>query len=138
MIRTILVTDDNILDNAILRDYLYKERYNMISAVNGVEALELLEGRNVDLILLDLVMPVMDGFEFLKNFSKTHFYNEIPIIVTSSLSKAEDMDKVFKYNIFDYIIKPLDNFNRKILVNKIRKAIIFRDILKENFELKNK
>jgi hypothetical protein len=48
------------------------------------------------------------------------------------------MDKVFKYNIFDYIIKPLDNFNRKILVNKIRKAIIFRDILKENFELKNK
>jgi CheY-like chemotaxis protein len=88
MIRTILVTDDNILDNAILRDYLYKERYNMISAVNGVEALELLEGRNVDLILLDLVMPVMDGFEFLKNFSKTHFYNEIPIIVTSQPLKS--------------------------------------------------
>lgn len=131
MINTILVTDDNVLDNAILKNYLYKERFNVISALNGSEALELLESRNVDLIILDLVMPVLDGFQFLKEFSKTELYKEVPIIVASSLVDAKDIEKVLEYNIFDYVIKPLDHINRLIMVNKIRKALQFRKMLLE-------
>ncbi|MCX8130139.1 MAG: response regulator [Clostridia bacterium] len=131
MINTILVTDDNVLDNAILRNYLYKERFNVISALNGREALELLESRNVDLIMLDLVMPVMDGFEFLKLFSKTKFYNEIPIIVSSGLDDTKEIEQILSYNIYDYIIKPLDHINRLILVNKIKNAINHRNNLLE-------
>jgi len=131
MINTILVTDDNVLDNAILRNYLYAERYNLISALNGREALELVESRNLDLIILDLVMPVMDGFEFLKEFSKTEFYKEIPIIVTSSLDNAKNIEQVLSYNIYDYIIKPLDNINRMIVVNKIKNAIQYRKMILE-------
>jgi response regulator RpfG family c-di-GMP phosphodiesterase len=131
MINTILVTDDNVLDNAILRDYLYKERYNLISALNGREALELVESRNVDLIILDLVMPVLDGFEFLKLFSKTELYKEIPIIVASSLDDTKDIEKILNYNIYDYVIKPLDHINRLILVNKIKNAITYRNNLME-------
>lgn len=126
MINTILVTDDNVLDNAILRNYLYHERCNIISALNGREALELIESRNIDVILLDLVMPVMDGFEFLKEFSKTKYYKEIPIIVASSLDKTENIEEILNYDIYDYIIKPLDHINRLILVNKIRNAIKHR------------
>ncbi|MCX7921302.1 MAG: response regulator [Clostridia bacterium] len=126
MINTILVTDDNVLDNAILRNYLYNERVNLVSALNGMEALELVESRNVDLILLDLVMPVLDGFGFLKQFSKTELYKEIPIIVASSLDDAKNIEEILQYNIFDYVIKPLDHTNRLILVNKIKKAIEFR------------
>ena len=68
MINTVLVIDDNALDNAVLRNYLYNTRLNLISALNGREALDMLEGRNVDVIVLDLVMPVMDGLDFLKEF----------------------------------------------------------------------
>ncbi len=132
MISTILVTDDNVLDNAILRNYLYPERYNIISALNGREALELIESRNIDLILLDLVMPVMDGFEFLEYFSKTRYYCEIPVIVASSLDKAENIEKVLEsYDIYDYVIKPLDHINRLIVVNKIRRGIKFREMYLE-------
>jgi len=131
MINTILVTDDNVLDNAILRNYLYRERFNIISALNGREALELIEGRNIDLIILDLVMPVLDGFEFMKYFSKTPYYNEIPVIVASSLDDMRDIEKILSYEIYDYVIKPLDHNNRLILVNKIRNAIKYRNTLQE-------
>ncbi|HEX3030179.1 MAG TPA: response regulator [Clostridia bacterium] len=136
MINTILITDDNVLDNVILRDYLYKERFNVISALNGREALEMLESRNVDLIILDLVMPVLDGYGFMKQFSKTQLYNEIPVIVASSLDNTENIEKILEYDIYDYIIKPLDHFNRLILVNKIKNAIEIRKLKQELYELK--
>lgn len=129
MINTILVTDDNVLENAIIRNYLYKERYNIISALNGREALDLIESRNVDLILLDMVMPVMDGYGFMKEFSKTPYYKEIPIIITSSLDGSDNIEKILQYNIFDYIIKPLDHINRLILVNKIKTALHHRNVI---------
>lgn len=128
---TILVADDNMLDNIIIRNYLYDQGFNIITAFNGREAFEMLESRNVDLIILDLVMPVMDGFEFLKLFSKTVFYSEVPIIVASSLSTAGDIEKTLQYDVYDYIIKPLDNIHKFILVNKIRKAIQHRKNIQE-------
>jgi len=131
MINTILVTDDNVLDNAIIRNYLYKERYNIISALNGREALDLIESRNIDLILLDMVMPVMDGYEFMQVFSKTPYYKEIPVIVTSSLDSADNIKKVLEYEIFDYILKPFDNINKLIIVNKIKTALRYRNVVLE-------
>ncbi|MCX7842761.1 MAG: response regulator [Clostridia bacterium] len=136
MIRTILVTDDNVLDNAILRNYLYNERVNIISALNGREALEMVESRNIDLIILDMVMPVLDGFEFLKEFSKTQFYHEVPIIVASSLDGTKEIEKVLSYNVFDYIIKPLDHINRLILVNKIKSGLKYREACLELKKIK--
>ena len=130
MISTILVTDDNVLDNAILRNYLYKERVNIISALNGKEALDLIESRNVDLIILDIVMPVLAGFGFLEQFSKTAYSKEIPVIVASGLEMTE-IEKVLKYDIYDFIQKPLNNVNKLILVNKIRKALNYRKMLLE-------
>jgi PleD family two-component response regulator len=129
MINTILVTDDNVLDNAIIRNYLYKERYNILSALNGREALELIESRNINLILLDMVMPVMDGYEFMKEFSKTPYYKEIPIIVTVSPDGVENIENFLEYEIFDYIIKPLSHINRLILVNKIKTALKHRNLI---------
>lgn len=125
MISTILVTDDNVLDNAILRNYLYKERVNIVSALNGREALDMVESRNIDVIILDLVMPVLDGFSFLEEFCKTSFYREIPVIITSSID-MDQMEKALNYDIFDFIQKPLNKINKSVFVNKIRKAIEFR------------
>lgn len=132
MINTILVTDDNVLDNALLKKYLYDERYNLISAVNGAEALDLIESRNVDVIILDIIMPVLDGYEFLKLFSRTELYKEIPIIITSGIEDTKNIEEILNtYTIYDYIIKPLDHLNRLILVNKIRAATRYRKSLLE-------
>ncbi|HOQ36412.1 MAG TPA: response regulator [Acetivibrio sp.] len=131
MNNTILVTDDNMLDNAIIRNYLYSERYSIVSAVNGREALDLIESRNVDLIVLDLVMPVMDGYEFLKEFSKTLYYKEIPVIVATNADDPENIRKTLEYEIFDYIIKPLDNINKLIIANKIKSGLKYRNTLLE-------
>ncbi|ABN52125.1 MAG TPA: response regulator [Hungateiclostridium thermocellum] len=131
MINTILVIDDNVFDNAIIKNYLSGERYSIISAVNGREALELIESRNIDLILLDIVMPIMDGYDFLKEFSKTPYYKEIPVIVASNLDNAENIEKIFEFEIFDYIIKPLDQINKLIFLNKIKSALKYRNALSE-------
>jgi PleD family two-component response regulator len=137
MINTVLVIDDNALDNAVFRNYLYSERLNLLSALNGREALDMLEGRNVDVIVLDLVMPVMDGLEFLKAFKKTSYYNFIPVIITTSMDSEETIRSVIsEYDVFDYVIKPLDQINKMILVNKIRTAIRYRSALKELYSLK--
>ncbi len=121
--QTILIADDNILDNTVIRDYLFNERYTIISANNGLEALELIEGRRIDLIILDMVMPVMDGFDFLKQFSMTQYYKEIPIIVISSSDDDESITRVLEYDVYDYLIKPLNNINKHIFINKLRNAI---------------
>lgn len=132
MVHTILVTDDSALDNAILRNYLYPERYNMISALNGVEALELLASRNVDLILLDMMMPVLDGFGFLAEFAKTPLYGRIPIIITTGISDAESISRIVnEYQVYDYVIKPLGHIDRLIMVNKIRNALRMRSLILE-------
>jgi response regulator RpfG family c-di-GMP phosphodiesterase len=129
MNNTILVTDDNMLDNVIIRNYLYTERYSLVSAVNGREALDLIDSRNIDLILLDMVMPVMDGYEFLKEFSKTLYCKEIPVIVATSTDDPENIQKTLEYEVFDYIVKPLDNINKLILANKIKAALKYRNAL---------
>lgn len=130
MIHTLLIVDDNILDNAKIRNLLYNEKFNLLSAINGQEALDFIESRNIDLILLDIIMPVMDGFEFLELFSKTVYSKHIPIIVTTNLSDNESINKILSYNnIFDYIIKPIDKLNNKILINKIKTGISYRKLL---------
>ncbi|GAE89090.1 response regulator [Acetivibrio straminisolvens] len=131
MINTILVIDDNVFDNAIIKNYLYGERYSIVSALNGREALELIESRNIDLILLDIVMPIMDGYDFLKEFSKTSYYKEIPVIVTSNLDSTENIEKILEFEIFDYIIKPIEQINKFILSNKIKSALKYRNAILE-------
>ncbi len=130
MISTILVTDDNVLDNAIIRNYLYKERVNIVSVLNGREALDMVESRNVDVIFLDLVMPVLDGFGFLEEFCKTNLYKEIPVIITSGI-EMDQIEKVLNYDIYDFISKPISKINPMVVINKVRKAIQFRKMISQ-------
>ena len=141
MINTILVADDNTLDNAILRNFLYSERYNIISALNGREALDFLEGRNIDLIFLDVEMPVMDGREFMKLYSKTPYYGIIPVIVLTEPGQDrenEALSLLADYEVFDYVSKPLNQLNKGVLYNKIKTAIKYRMAMRENTIMKLK
>ena len=104
MEKTVMVVDDekNIVD--ILSFNLKKEGYNVIAAFDGVQALELAQNCSPDLILLDLMLPVMDGFEVCRKIRENNF--SVPIIMLTA--REEETDKVFGLEIGadDYITKP--------------------------------
>ena len=81
----ILIVDDSAINRAILADML-EERYEILEAENGVEAVELLHnyGMKISLVLLDVVMPKMDGFEVLAMMNRYHWIEEIPVIMISA------------------------------------------------------
>ena len=104
MEKTVMVVDDekNIVD--ILSFNLKKEGYNVIAAFDGGQALELAQNCSPDLILLDLMLPVMDGFEVCRKIRENNF--SVPIIMLTA--REEETDKVFGLEIGadDYITKP--------------------------------
>lgn len=115
----ILLVDDEENIRNLLSAYLKKEGYNIFHSENGVKALEVLNRESIQLIILDIMMPVMDGFETLKHIRNKW---DIPVIMLSA--KAEDEDKLFAlgFGADNYETKP---FSPKVLVAKI-KALIKR------------
>ena len=82
--RTILIVDDQEIDRMILTDFL-KNDYELLMANNGREALDVLEekGETLSAVLLDIVMPVMDGFEVLREMNDSGLLARVPVLVTS-------------------------------------------------------
>ncbi|MEG2017365.1 MAG: response regulator transcription factor [Clostridium sp.] len=117
-INILLVDDEENIRN-LLGAYLKKEGYNIFHSENGVKALEVLNREAIQLIILDIMMPVMGGFETLKHIRSKW---DIPVIMLSA--KAEDEDKLFAlgFGADNYETKP---FSPKVLVAKI-KALIKR------------
>lgn len=110
----ILVVEDNIDLLEITRVFLSRKGYNVIPAENGSEALDKLECNYIDLCVLDLMMPEMDGYEFI-DLLKRHNY-DFPIIVTTAKSAFVDMEKGFNLGADDYLVKPInyDELNLRI------------------------
>ena len=115
----VLIIDDEDLIRNVVREYCLNEGYNVLEASNGIEGLNILENNNVDIIVLDIMMPKMDGYTF---FSKMKEKYNIPTIVLSA--RNEEYDKLFGFSIGidDYLTKP---FSPKELIARI-KAILKR------------
>ncbi|MDY3769185.1 MAG: diguanylate cyclase [Lachnospiraceae bacterium] len=105
----ILIVDDSDINREILSAMLCGE-YRILEAVNGSECLEILQqqGTGISLVLLDIVMPVMDGFEVLSHMNRNHWIDDIPVILIS----GEDVDPVirraYEMGVSDYINRPFD------------------------------
>lgn len=97
--------------------------YEVLQAKNGKEALEWLEKKSdlVDLILLDIVMPVMDGFETLEKIKKDEKFKNIPIIVSTNLDNADDKREAFSLGANEYFVK--SHHTPKELVEIIHKIV---------------
>jgi len=102
---SILVVDDSKLNQEMLNRIL-KDDYTLSFAQSGVEALEMLPSVSPDLILLDIIMPIMDGFEVLAELKKSTATRSIPVIVITGMSRAEDEVKGLVLGAVDYITKP--------------------------------
>ena len=126
----ILIADDEILIRNALKEYLLVANYHVFEANDGKEVLDIIRNNCIDLILLDIMMPNMDGFSALKEIKKE---NNIPVIVLSA--RKEEYDKLlgFDLGIDDYITKP---FSPKEVMARI-KAVLKRNNMGENFTYKD-
>ena len=102
----ILVVDDNEKIRKLIEIYMKREGYRTFSAASGEEALELLGGQQIDLILLDIMMPGMDGFELAKSLRDAHY--EMPILMVTAKDTYPDKKTGFEVGADDYMTKPVD------------------------------
>jgi len=103
----ILVVDDDRNTRMFLEAVLKTANYTVLLAKNGIEALSVLETSHVDLIVLDIMMPGMDGYEFTRTLRESD--NNIPILMVSAKQMPEDKHKGFLAGTDDYITKPIDD-----------------------------
>lgn len=105
----ILIVDDSEMNRAILTEILQKD-YRILNAEDGEQCIEILEqkGTAISLILLDLVMPKMDGFEVLAVMNKKQWIEDIPVIMISSEDSAQFIQKAYEFGVTDYIGRPFD------------------------------
>lgn len=105
----ILIVDDSGMNRALLSDML-SERYEIIEARNGAEAIETLyiSAADISLVLLDIVMPRMDGFEVLAVMNRYHWIGEIPVIIISSENSNSVVERAYELGATDYISRPFD------------------------------
>jgi Response regulator containing a CheY-like receiver domain and an HD-GYP domain len=105
--KTVMIVEDTEVNIDILVDALQDE-YELIVAINGSEALELIEEQKPDLILLDIMMPEMDGYEVLKRLKENSTLNQIPVILLSAITDSDSKTKGFSLGAVDYITKPFE------------------------------
>lgn len=105
---TILVVDDNDMNRELLTRRLHKDNYNVILAEDGFRALEELESSNIDLVLLDIMMPGMDGYEVLERMKADEALAHIPVIMITAIDEIESTVKCIELGAEDYIPKPFN------------------------------
>ena len=121
----ILVVDDEVNIRRVVREYAEFEGYEVAEAENGMEAVEMVKSEDFDLIVMDIMMPKLDGFSTCKEIKK---YKTIPVIMLSA--RGEEYDKLFGFELGsdDYVVKP---FSPKELMARI-KAVLKRNNVSES------
>jgi len=108
MPETILVVDDEIINRLVIVTMLKKQGYTVIEAKDGKEALGLAQNEIPDMILLDVMMPVMDGFEVATRLKADEKTSSIPIVLVTALNGSEDVLRGIKCGVDEFITKPVD------------------------------
>ena len=124
--KTILIAEDEEDLREMYVMTLFSAGFEVLEAVDGSEVMEHLEKnfRGVDLILLDIVMPGMDGFEALEKIKKDERFNRIPILVSTNLDNDEDRIQALRLGAMDYFVK--SNHTPSELVSKINGVLNVR------------
>ncbi|MFZ0841578.1 MAG: response regulator [Xanthobacteraceae bacterium] len=120
MSRCILVVEDQLDNRQILRDFLGNAGYELLEAENGVEALNLVAQRRPDLILMDIQLPIMDGYEATRRLKTDPATKSIPIIVVTSYALSGDEAKAREAGCDAYVSKP---YSPRQLLGKVREFL---------------
>ena len=116
--KTILVVDDTVSNLDIMVSFL--KEYDVIDTIDGEEALEIANEQKIDLILLDIIMPFMDGYEVCKKLKDNPQTRDIPVIFITAQTDEESIDRAYKMGGIDYITKP---FRFQEVLFKVKKEL---------------
>ena len=125
----ILVVDDQPQNIELLEAYLAVQGYEIVPAASGEEALGKIVGNLIDLILLDVMMPGMDGFEVARRIRQDKTHRMLPIILVTSLRETEDRIKGIEAGCDDFISKPVDKMELLARVRSLLKVKAYNDLL---------
>jgi len=125
----ILVVDDQPQNIELLEAYLVPQGYEIVKATNGEEALEKLSGNQIDLILLDVLMPGMDGFEVTRRVKQDNTYRLLPIILVTVLRETEDRVKGIEAGCDDFISSPVDKIELLARVRSLLKIKAYNELM---------
>lgn len=114
----ILVVEDDVALNEAYNTILHSANYEVKTAFNGKEALEVTSGYEPDIIFLDLRMPVMDGIEFLKEYNQKEKHPKVKVIVFSNYDMQREVDEAYELGAERYVLKALASPNEVIKLVK--------------------
>jgi signal transduction histidine kinase len=132
--QTILIVDDEQVNVKLVKGILAPEKYNLISALSGKEALSMLASNRPDLILLDVMMPEMDGFETCRKIKQDKNTKIIPVLMVTALCEKEHRLKAMDCGADDFLSKPVDKTELKIRVKSLLRIKNYHDELIKRYE----
>lgn len=103
--KTVLIVEDEALLGNLLEKKLKKEGFEILRASDGSEAIEIIENQDPDLTLLDIILPKVSGFEFMKKVQESPRVDEIPIVIVSNLGQKSDIEKGKNLGAVGYFVK---------------------------------
>jgi len=118
MEKTILIIEDDKFLRELISQKLIKEGYNISEAVDGEEGIKKIKEEKPGLVLLDLILPGIDGFEVLTKMREDPSLSSIPVIILSNLGQKEDVERGLKLGAADYLIKA--HFTPDEIIDKIK------------------
>ena len=118
MSKKILIIEDDKFLRELIAQKLVKEGYNIAEAIDGEEGIKKVKSEQPDLVLLDLILPGIDGFEVLSKMKEDSSLVSIPVIILSNLGQKEDVEKGLKLGAADYLIKA--HFTPGEIIDKIK------------------
>ncbi len=121
MAKTILIIEDDKFLRELMSKKLSREGYKVLEAVDGEAGLQKAKEEKPDLILLDLILPGINGFEVLVKMKSEKSLSEIPVIILSNLGQTEDVEKGTRLGATDYLVKA--HFTPSEIAEKVRSAL---------------
>jgi CheY-like chemotaxis protein len=118
--KKVLIIDDSVTNVFLIESILIEYGYIVMTALSAAEAQLRLEKQRPDLILLDLLMPQVSGYEFIRQIKQSPEFSEIPVIIVSAVSDGDSIDEVLKLGAVEYIKKPVV---LTVLIDKIESVL---------------
>jgi len=119
--KKILIVEDDKFLRELISQKIAKEGYDVYEAIDGEEGIEKIKEIKPDLILLDLILPGIDGFEVLTRIKEDIGTSEIPVIILSNLGQREDVERGLKLGAVDYMIKA--HFTPGEIIDKVKRIL---------------
>ncbi|MBN1300086.1 MAG: response regulator [Melioribacteraceae bacterium] len=118
-LRRILIVDDLPNDRKLIKAYLQPKGFEVIEASDGIDALKIIDKIKPDLILLDLIMPLLDGYDFAKELKKKNLTVPMPLVAVSACNPNEVVDKLEEIGVADYLLKPIDESSLLQVIQRV-------------------